>query len=423
VTQQLNHRTTPDELRRLLLSGVAPDTVALPPEPLRRLRAELLAGDAGPLALCFALLLPNAALSELWGARVPAVRQLVDRLAPRLREEGDRLRAGSEVRAGAAALRQRAFPVCFFVLNRGCMPVLPLRLAGGGSQHVLAEDLPQRMRPGSPLDNVSTAVTILGDERIAAALRGSEAVRSAELVLTTTDTFEVDEGVVKRDRLFVFGTERLDAPAFALLRTAVQQQHTEVLCFGATALHETCFAVDNYARRQNVSESAAATSPNMITVLGMKILGFGGSLAALTGSGAVRRPAAAAFARTMSRARVLCGNSRLLLRRTQPAKRARRADVLESWEATLEAHEIEAEAQAADAFAGFACAQAWDLAAHWAASFIERASGAPAAAPAESAPAPAPSKRRRRSAAPAPATAAVARGTRRSSRRATRRSR
>ena len=377
VTQRLNHCTTADDMRSLLVGGLPQETVALPEELLQDVRSEMETETVGALTVCFALLCGDTELESLWSAHLDSVRDLLEGLAAQLRTTGDRLRRGGPLRVALRPAAQRSFPVCYFVMHRGQLPVLPLQKDEGGFRHVWADHLGRQLREESPVAHLSSDIQFLGDSALVRQLRNGGSVRSAPLEIATDSEFEADAGVVRRDRLFAVQSAPGAPLWFAFTRETRHSSEAEVLCFSTTQLHASCFAADNYTRRQNMVESAAATSPNIMTVLGMKCLGYPGSLRALTqdGSTNLRARAAEAFARLLTRARPECGNSRILMRRAKGTKRRRTdADAIASWEDTLEVQSVSLQTrEPMHHFAQFAAQQVWELTSRQAACCVRRA--------------------------------------------------
>ena len=180
---------------------------------------------------------------------------------------------------------------------------------------------------------------------------------------------------MRRDRLFAVQSAPGRPLWFAFTRETRHSSEAEVLCFSTTQPHASCFAADNYTRRQNMVESAAATSPNIMTVLGM-VSGLS-TAACAHGAGRQHQPrarAAEAFARLLT-ARGQCGNSRILMRRAKGTKRRRTdADAIASWEDTLEVQSVSGQTrEPMHHFAQFAAQQVWELTSRQAACCVRRA--------------------------------------------------
>lgn len=376
VTRALNHRTGPDDIRQLLSGGLPAGSAALAPDVLSEARQELVQGHPGPYTILFALLLDDCELDTMWKPCLAQVRQCIEQAAPKLGTLGDSLRQGLKLRTAKLTTESREFPTCYFVLNRGRMPVFAVREASGDFKHVHSNDLLQAMQPVNPID-MSCDCVFLGDAAVISMLRTAAKIMSVELVLTSNHTWEVDEDIVKWDHLYAVFTEQSSVTSFVLVRDAPVMQRVEILCFSEGGLHHSCFADDNYARRSMLVESAAAGSPNMITVLGMKMLGFSGSLSALTAAGTedVRRPAAEHYARLLTKAKPDCGNSRVLLRQSSSTtKRRKTTHVVEAWDESLLRRTVCLDRRrSCTDFVDFACDSVFDFASRWAACNLQAA--------------------------------------------------
>lgn len=373
VTQTLNHRTGADDIRRLLTGGLPLGSAALAPDALSSVQRELASGKLGPYTILFALLLQDCELDALWAGCIGEVKRCIEQFTDQIGALGDNLRQGLRLCTAQVTPVGREFPTCYFVLNRGKMPVFAVRQPSGDFKHVHSDDLLQVMQPANPIDMTCDCV-FLGDAAVISILRTAAKVRSVELVLTANETWEIDDDVVKWDRLYAVFTELSSAASFVLVRDAPVMKQIEILCFAEGGLHSSCFADDNYTRRSVLVDSAAAGSPNMITVLGMKMLGFSGSLSALTAMGTedVRRAAAERYSRLMTKAKPDCGNSRLLLRHSTSRKRRKTTHVVESWEDSLMSRTVCLEGKrACRDFVDFACNSVFDFASRWAARNVE----------------------------------------------------